>query len=95
MESLLEGIVCIARRVWRGRAKSLMQVLDKDLPAISFLDDHHNPIIGGKGCLRSDLTAYNLNLLCNNVGAWEANEYVKKEMLQGVVDGGNKWLAAC
>jgi hypothetical protein len=88
MESLLEGIVRIEEN---GEAKSMMQVLDEDLPAISFLDGHDNPIVGGKGCLRSDLTAYHLYLLWDNSGAWEANENVKKELLQGAVGGGNKW----
>ena len=71
-------------------AKPMMKVLDEDIPSVSFLDGVTNPIIE-EIHLTSELLAYALNLLWDNLGAWEANENVKNGMFQAAISGRNTW----
>jgi len=73
-----------------GETRPLMQVLDEDVPPVAFMDGHDNPIIV-KGNITSELEAYDLNLFWEGCGAFEANENVRKELLQGIFGGGNTW----
>jgi hypothetical protein len=68
--------------------KPIMQVLQEHTPAVAFLDAKTNPILA---TVPAELSAWDLYLIWDTSGAWEANESLKKKMMEESLGGGNTW----
>lgn len=83
----MESLVCkFALAKEEEEPKPMMQYLQEDTPAVAFLDAKTNPILTN---VPTQLGAWDLYLLWETSGAWEANEVYKKNLLEESLGGGN------
>lgn len=89
MESPLNGVEFTQPG---GEYTPMYQVLNEDTrPSVTFLEGNPNPMVNQANFGSEPLPAWMLHLFWGSTGAFEANDNVRKDLLQQLLGGGNTW----